>query len=706
MAPSDRGVERPASPPRLLDFARAFRGAARAVAFYPPSHQKVAEAVHQLMAAARAATSDGAVCLTVLPHGLMAGGAALDPRESAFSDLAAICHRHGIGAVILDGRASADAWRALFTLLARKPEELRAAGGVQRQWKALRHPSPAMLEIDFGALLRGQVGGDFVELAGVISHYLETAGVGGSILDDPCGALRRALESAPDDEHAIAALLRELRAAAQLTWTQPEQFNEVFRRAAAIGEFLTERMMAALLERRGTPEAVVGQVDVVQTLIEHMPDATISKFLTNAMAGAGAGTERIVGVLASLVPDAQRRRLIVSEAQDVALGAEALEQWAALERNLDKQSDARFVPETYVEEIHTVQDRAGRRVRRDGIPPARLAAWLRSIGEDAVRDADLRMLADLAQVESDPIRARRVLELLQAHVLEAADLGDWDGAARTAEVVRGLASTAIDETRRRGALEVLERLSQSAAVAKAYDSLADADEQASARLVRLLSAAGPAMVPVLVPRWAAESRKAVRSRFEQAVVGCGKPGRDALRRLLATEGADAAIRIAAVRLLAMTPGDEHLPLLESALSNRHQGMRDVAFDVLAHSPLERARDILARGIARADADVQAALLERLRGLGPDLAVPVFRRLFGCVDPRTADLRPLAAMIASLGRVGGGSARPLLADVARRVSWRTPLRAWRVRSAVASALRETESRAAPVGRPTAAGGGSA
>jgi len=77
-----------------------------------------------------------------------------------------LCHRHGVGALNLDGRDTPDGWRALLTLLAQKPEDARSAGGIQRQWKALRHASPTILEINFGALLRGQVGGDFIELAG------------------------------------------------------------------------------------------------------------------------------------------------------------------------------------------------------------------------------------------------------------------------------------------------------------------------------------------------------------------------------------------------------------------------------------------------------------------------------------------------------------------------------------------------------------
>ena len=109
---TDAAATRPSSPPHVLDFARAFRAAARAVGFYPPTHQHVVTALDQLMAATRAATAEGALCLTVLPRGLLAGGSPLDESEAAFAGLAAICHRHCIGALILDRRATPDSWRA------------------------------------------------------------------------------------------------------------------------------------------------------------------------------------------------------------------------------------------------------------------------------------------------------------------------------------------------------------------------------------------------------------------------------------------------------------------------------------------------------------------------------------------------------------------------------------------------------------------
>jgi hypothetical protein len=684
--PTETHLERPGNQAHVLEFARAFRSAARAVGFYPPTHQAVAAALDHLTAGARAATADGPLCLTILPQAFMAGGVQMDSSETVVADLAGVCHRHGIGAVILDAKGTSEAWHALLALLARKPEEVRGAGGVQRQWKALRHRSPAILEIDFGALLRGQVGGDFVELAGVISHYLETAGVGGSILDDPCAALQRAIESAPDEAQAVTAVLRELRAAAQLTWTQPEQFHDIFRRAAAIGEYLTEGLMGGLLERRGTPEATFGNLDVVRALLERMPDATVSKFLSKVMGEAGFSSPRVAAMFRSLVPNPDRRRLIVHEAQDVTFEGNVAEQWADLARNLEAHSDRRFISDDYGDELHSLQDGNTARPLVSNDPPERLAGWLRSISDEAVRDLDLELLADLARSESDPIRLKKIVDILQANVLDAAAEGDWAAVARTVEAIQGLANAAGDRTTSLHAADVLQKLGTSSASEGALAELAPAAPALADALVRILGAFGPARMPEIARRWAGEADTAIRSRLERVVRESGKPGREALRRLLAADEEPAELRIAAIRLLDLTPGTEHLPALEAALSDRRGDVRSEAFRALAASSSDRACDILARGIARADAATQALLLAKLTGLGERRARPVLQRLLPQVDPQAGPLGTCLSVIQALGRAGGTEAEPLLAAVMTRVRWRTPLRTWRIRAAANAAIR--------------------
>ncbi|MFO7692715.1 MAG: HEAT repeat domain-containing protein [Vicinamibacterales bacterium] len=684
--PAAASVTRSPNQARVLDFARAFRSAARAVGFYPPTHQTVVAALDQVTAAARAAAADGPVCLTILPQGFLAGGVAIDTSETVVSDFAALCHRHGVGAVNLDGRATPEAWQAFLALLARRPEDVRSGGGIQRQWRALRHTSPAILEIDFGALLRGKVGGDYLELAAVISHYLETAGVGGSILDDPCAALRRAVETAADKTQAIDAVLRELRAAAQLTWIQPDQFDDVFRRAAAIGEFLSEALMAGLLERRGTPEATVGTLDVVRALVERMPDATVSKFLSRVMGDAGAATTQLAEMFRSLVPSPDRRRLIVSEAQDVTLGGNVVAQWSELERNLEAHVDRRFISDQYGDELHAVQGVRGNSSLASNDPPERLTEWIASISDEAVRELDLKLLTDLVRAESDAGRLRKTLDILHAHALEAAESGDWEAVARTLDAMQGVVSGSPDRTLRVLASEALERLGASPAAEHALTALPGAAPGEALLLVGVLAAIGAPLMPAIARRWAAEHRLPVRGRFEQAVTAAGKAGRDGLRRLLASDAEAANVRVAAIRLLDLTPGTEHLPALEAALSDADDSVRAEAFRALSSSGSSRASEILARGIARADPATQLTLLGRLTSKGSTRILPMLERLVPQIDPQAASVPVCLALISALAGAGGADGERLLADHVARTRWRTPLRTWRLRSAASAAIR--------------------
>ena len=160
-----------------------------------------------------------------------------------------------------------------------------------------------------------------------------------------------------------------------------------------------------------------------------------------------------------------------------------------------------------------------------------------------------------------------MLEILQAHAIEAADDDDWPGVARAVELIAGVASESADDMLRQFAVESLQRLSKAPLSARALEMLAGAEPPLGDTLSRALSGIGASLLPAIAARWAAGDGPATRSRLEQVVVAIGRPGREPLRRLLASEDEPAAIRTAAIRLLRLTAGSEHLPALEAALSD-------------------------------------------------------------------------------------------------------------------------------------------
>jgi len=685
--PTGVNTARPSDETPVLEFARAFRAAVRAVGFYPASHQAVVSSIDKVVATARVVTATGPLSLSILPGAFLAGGVPIDSTQTVVGELAAILHRHGVGAMNLDGKATVESWRALFVLLSRTPEDMRAAGGIQRQWRALRHPSPAILEIDFGALLRGQVGGDFNELAEIISHYLETAGVGGSLLDDPCGVLKRALDSAADEPQAVAAIIRELRTAAQLTWTtSPTQFNEVFGRAAEIGEHLTVGIMGGLLDRRASAEATVGTLDVVRALVERMSDATLSKFLVKALGLSGAASPRLSEIITTLLPDSTRRHRVLVTAQGVGFEEGVLEKWAELERNLNAHSDGQFVPDQYGRTLQSVNTWADNVVGRMSDPPGRIATWLHSIDGETINELDVQLLLDLARTETEPVRAGDVMDILRGYVVEAANAGDWADAAHVAEAIRHVASESDDPLRRASATDVLQKLAGATTAREAIAQVGRAESTESDALIRLLTAVGPGIVPALVRQWAIESEVLARTRLEGLVAAHGEAGRRALRRVLGTEKDAPHLRVAAIRLLLLTGASDQASTLAASLADPDADVRRETFQALAASSTDRARDVLVGGIAGANAESQMAFVEQVAALRREHAVPILARLLLQIDQATVAPAVYLSIIAVLRQAGNDEAARALMRVFDSTRWRTPYRALRFRLAAAAALR--------------------
>ena len=97
------------------------------------------------------------------------------------------------------------------------------------------------------------------------------------------------------------------------------------------------------------------------------------------------------------------------------------------------------------------------------IPPERVSTWVRSLSDESVRDLDLRLLADLARTESEPARMKKVVEILQANVVEAVGEQDWDAAARTIEAIQHVAQDSGPPGVSLLAAEALQKLGASSA---------------------------------------------------------------------------------------------------------------------------------------------------------------------------------------------------------------------------------------------------
>jgi hypothetical protein len=144
---------------RLVEFARTFKAAARAVQMYPAGHPAITSTLGRVAEITSSARLDAPLKITVLPDGLL-----LDERpplrpDAAVTELAEMLHSHLIGAVTVQPGGDVDAWRNFLLLVGRAPEALRAEGGITRVWATTAGQHLELREIDYAQVLREKKAG-------------------------------------------------------------------------------------------------------------------------------------------------------------------------------------------------------------------------------------------------------------------------------------------------------------------------------------------------------------------------------------------------------------------------------------------------------------------------------------------------------------------------------------------------------------------
>ena len=138
---------------RLSEFAKACKAATRVVSMYPPSHPTIQAALSRITAAGKQLLANGPVAITVLPDALLVGGRGFAKPDAAAGELAALLHLQLIGELTLLDPLDNDDWHAFLMLLARSPEDARAAGGLAQAWSASGNSSITLKEIDYAEVL-------------------------------------------------------------------------------------------------------------------------------------------------------------------------------------------------------------------------------------------------------------------------------------------------------------------------------------------------------------------------------------------------------------------------------------------------------------------------------------------------------------------------------------------------------------------------
>lgn len=708
---------------RLTDFARACKGATRAVLLYPDGHPAIRTALDRLVDAARRATTGGALTITVLPDALAIDGRQTVRPDPAVGELAALLHEHLVGELRILDAADPGSWRAFLLLLGRSTEDLLAEGGISRLWATSGGQHLQIREIDYAEVLRERQSGGAAAWSAIVAHCLTgdaavdldeatmRALVG--IAADPARLLdltRQIDEEAADrgvraQAQALSRLLAEL--AHAVTALEPESLELVLRNAAAAAGRLSPDLMLELLS--GRSQAPAGDaLDVVGEIVDRMSDATVASFVATSVATEGGATARLAEAFKALVPEEERRAGIVEMAgaamAETPLGREAGFQdlWERASDMLLSYRDEPFVSTEYARELSRARTQAIDVERSGADPPERIAAWLATITDAEIRQYDLQLLLDLLRIEDDPDRWHEIVDPAVAHVADLVLLGDLESAVPLVLALAAEAGGAGKVARRSIAVGAMERLAAGPLMSHLVGHLRTIDEAAFEHARTLCHALGAVTIRPLADALVSEPQGLAFRRLTELLVSFGSRGRDAVEQLKSSP--NPSVRRTAIHLLREFGGRDALPELAPLLDDAEPNVQRAAVRAIATIGTSEAYALLVEALGSGSGRSRDAILGTLGSMRDERAIPLFRYLLQNRSYRRT-LRPVyEASIEGLGILGGEEALDALKAVLYDGEWWAPFRTAAIRSTAAAALRRIGSSDARAILETAAASG--
>ena len=686
---------------RLSEFARTCKAAARAVALYPGTHPAIGVSLNRLAAATTRLTEQGPCTIQVHAQRLLIDGAGVARPDPAIPELADVLHRHLIGSLTITAAADASSWRTLLLLLARTPEEVRADGGIAHLWATAGGPSLEITEIDYAEVLREKQGQaatiEEIVAAALAGRQLQMDDSGFralvEIVGDPARLrqLMDQLEAASADsgvEAKMAAFLNLLRGLAEYVGrTEPERLETVFRQMGQAAGTLTAEDMRTLLARRLNPEALAGPVNVVDAFVDRLSDHSVAEFVAGNVVAEGGATDRLAHAFQALVPEYDRQRQLLALAKDEAAATELGQQesfddlWHRVESMLSSYSDASFVSSEYGRELSGARTRAVDVERVSDDPPERVAAWVSTVSDAALRGLDHQLLRDLLAIEQDPGRWRDIADTVVAHADDLVRVGYFDEAWALAETVVNHAARAPELQAHAAA--ALERFGRGAMIRHAASHLRGADQEIFQRFARICHAIGTPIIVPLAETLATEQDARARHRLRDILIGFGARGRESVQQL--RHAPNWEVRRTAAYLLREFGGTEGLKELIPLLTDHEPLVQREAVQGLVMSGSDAAGEILIAALMKASGRARQTLVKELTSFRDERAAPIFAFLVKRLDRRALQTVYEAAL-EGLGQFGGGDAIDALKFALHQGDWWAPLRTRRLRSGAAGALR--------------------
>jgi hypothetical protein len=689
---------------RLIDFARACKAATRTVTLYPDGHPAIVGALARLVDTAARATAGGPLTITATPDRLTIEGRGPARPDPALGELAVLLHSHLVGELRILSGADPPAWRSLLLLLGRPPEELLVEGGIARLWAAGGGQHVEIREIDYAQVLRERPSASHAEWDSIIKYCLAGDAVEldeatvKALLDIASDADRlRDLVQRIDEEatesggrrtqaQALVRLLRLMaRAAAN---AEPEQLETILKNAAAAAGQLSPEVMLELLTERYQSQPG-DQMDVVGAMVDRMSDATIASFVARSVVTERGATARLAQAFQALVPEGDRRDLLVDLAENevlkTPLGRETSfeDLWKRASELLLSYRDETFVSTEYARELTTAKTQAVDLERISDDPPERLAGWLATVTDAEVRHLDLLLFLDLLRVEEDPAHWVDVLEPAVAHVNDLVLLGDLESAVQLVSAIAADAGQTAKPERREMAAAAIGRLAAGHLMASLVGHLRTVDDTVFEQAKAVCQALGPAVIKPLAEALAAEERGRAYRRLTDILVSFGSLGRDAVEQL--KNSANPAVRRTAIHLLREFGGNDALGELAPLLEDRDQNVQREAIRAIVNIGTDESFAILERALVGGSAPSREAITGSLVSIRDERAVPLFGHILRTREYRRSLRTVYDGAVSALGAIGGTEAVGALKHALHDGEWWAPLRTSAIRAAAASAL---------------------
>jgi hypothetical protein len=690
---------------RLVEFARAFKAAARAVQMYPAGHPAIGNTLGRVAEITSDARLTGPMNISVAPDSLLLDDRPPSRADAAVSELAELLHSHLIGAVTVHPGGDVEAWRNFLLLLGRAPDALRAEGGIARAWSTTAGQHLELREIDYAEVLRERKAGKAAIWERVIANCLQ-----GDTFELDDESIKELLEVAASSEQLSefvteletratgegtiaarsAALLRMLRGIIEaVNKREPDRLEPVLRNmAGAVGQLAPETLIDLLTNREGSKD----ESRMMSAVVSRMSDNTIARFVSRNVIEGTTPTDRLALAFQALVKGSEdRERLLALAQKDVAEsplgntdGFEGVWNQVA-EKMLTEYSDKSFVSDEYARELSGARLRAIDVEQATDDPADRIAGWLSTVATTVLRGLDLSLVLDILRIEDDDVRWGEMMTPVIALIEDLLLVGDFDAAKQIVAVITREAAGQDGEStnRRQYAVTAIDLLVAGPMMRNIVGHLGTMDEAQFEGVKAMCVSLGEVMVKPLAEALSAEERARPRQRLTAILIAFGVVGKRTAERLKGSP--NAAVRRTAIYLLREFGGSDALPDLTELLDDNEPQVQREAVRAILNIGTEQSYQVLERALASGTGRSREAIMQTVVGLRDERATPLFIYIVRNVSHRGPLSEVYLSAIESLGTMRDPDAIAPLKEALYRGEWWSPRRTTILRSAAALAL---------------------